>query len=936
MTYKYNHMILLACFWGGSLSLSAQETEVSRDSIAPEYLQIREIGYASQPDYQVSSAISTVSGDKLKKSFSPNIWTTLIGRLPGVTITQGSDEPGAWTSGYEGRGLATFTGSNAMLILVDGYESTINHLVPEEIESVTFLKDASATAIYGMRGANGVLLVTTKRGVESPLKINFGTQVGFQQATRLPKYLGSYDYARLYNEAVANDRRIGSSMDAVTYNDADLDAYRTGSDPLYHPDVNWYDQVLRKTAPLYNVDLSFRGGNQIVKYYVLLNVLGNNGLVKRTADISDNTKNETYQRYNVRTNMDINVTKNFSAAITLGLSVEDNTNPGGQNTGNLFGTLQDITPNAFPVVNPNGSFGGNTRFGNPYAMITETGYWSYNGRTLNAALRLKEKLDFITPGLYATGSIAFNTYYLGYSNKNKDYERYSILKGSDGEPIYTLAGGKEEALVGDEGQYTQWRNYYVEGTLNYDRRFGIHQLNALAMYSYEDKSVGPDQPFRHIGFGGRFTYMNNDRYIAEFAFGTQASENFVKRNSFFPAGSLAWIASQEDFLKGNNFLTYLKLKASYGLAGNDEIGGNRFMYDQEYVYTSDYFLGNSSNNHTVRSLMQGRLANRNISWEKERKLNVGVEANLINKLDMSFEYFHNRRFDILCIPNRAIPSYMGATLPYMNLGKTKNQGFEASARWSDMVNKDVTYYVQLNGWMAKNKVLYNSESIQTQDYKYGTGRQIYQPYYLEAIGFYTQADIDNPEVAKPSWQTVQPGDIKYKDHSGDNIIDSDDWYPIGKRSTPEITLAMDLGCSFYGFDITAFFQSALNRDVYLDAPYYRAFQNNIGVSEAALGRWTPETASSATYPRLSATVDQNNYQGSSFWLKNGNFLKLRNLEIGYTFKDLNFISKTNTDLRVFVNGTNLFSLDHIKDLDPEVTTGYPAVRTFSFGAKVQF
>ena len=928
MTYIYRNMILTACILGSSLYLSGQ---TSGDSIKTKYLQNRAIAFASQPDYQVSSAISTVSGAELEKTFTPNIWNTLIGRLPGFTVMQGSEEPGSFGTSYAGRGIATFTGNNAPLILIDGYQSTINHLVPEEIETVTFLKDASATAIYGLRGANGVLLVTTKRGIESPLKISFSTQVGFQQATRLPEYLRAYDFARLYNEAEANN-----GVKTPTYKEEDLQAYLTGSDPLYHPDIDWYDQVLRKAAPLYNFDLNFRGGNKIVKYYVMLNMLGNNGLLKRTTDLSEDTKNETYQKYNVRTNMDINVTKNFSAHVTLGLSVEDNVNPGGQNTSSLFNTLDYINPNSFPVKNPNGTYGGNTKFNNPLGMIAETGYWSYNARNLNSALRLTEKLDMITPGLSASAAIAFNSYYIGYSNKTKDVERFSITKGADEEPIYELAGGQDETLTGDESQSDQWRNTTLQAFLNYDRTFGKHQLNAMAMYEYEERYVGAVQPYRHIGFGGRFTYTNNNRYIAEFSFGTQASENFLKHNSFFPAGSLGWIVSQEDFLKNNNIIKYLKLRTSYGLTGNDEIGGDRFMYDQEYIYTSDYFLGTTSKNHTIRGLMQGRLANPDISWEKERKFNIGFETNLLGKLDISFDYFYNRRFDILCIPSRNIPSYIGADMPYMNLGKTKNQGFEASIRWSDNIGKKIQYFAQLDGWMAKNKILYNSESIQTEDYFYRTGRQINQPYYLEALGFYTEEDIQNPDVAKPAWQNVQAGDIKYKDQNGDNIIDSNDWYPIGKTSIPEITLGLNLGCTFYGFDFTAFFQSALNRDVYLDAPYYRAFQGRGNVSKAALNRWTPETAATATYPRLSASDDQNNYQGSTFWLKNGNFLKLRNIELGYTFKNLISTAKTTADLRIFVNGTNLFSIDHIKDLDPEIMSGYPALRTISFGAKVQF
>lgn len=931
MTYKYNHTLLLACFFGWALGVSARGTEWPKDTLADPYLRSLEAESAVRPGYQLSAAVSTVSGRQLEKTFSPNLLNTLIGQLPGLTVTQGSDEPGVSANSLYARGIASFTGGNAPLILVDGYKSTIDQLVPEEIESVTLLKDASATAVYGLRGANGVLLVTTKRGIESPLRVSFGTQVGFQQAMRLPKFLGAYDFARLYNEAEANN-----GVKVPTYLPDDLEAYRTGSDPFYHPDIDWYDRVLRKSAPVYNADLNFRGGNKIVQYYVMLNMLGNPGLLRRTEGISEDSQNQNYQRYNVRTNMDIQVTKEFSAHVTLGLSVEDQTNPGGENTEGLFSLLEAVNPNSFPVHNPDGSYGGNSRFSNPLGDLAETGYWSYNARQLNAALRLTEKLDRITPGLSASAAISFNNYYQGFSNKTKDYERFSVTKGSDGNPVYSAPYGQAESLTGDESRSDQWRNTTLEAFLNYDRTFGIHRLNALGMYSYEDERLGAVQPYRHVGFAGRFTYTNRSRYIAEFSFGTQASENFARghRNGFFPAGSLAWVASQENFLKDNRVIRYLKFRTSYGLTGNDDIGGDRFMFDQEYTYTGDYYLG--TDNHAVRGLMEGRLANPGITWEKERKFNVGFEADFFHRLDVTFDYFYNRRFDILCIPNRAIPSYLGADLPYMNLGKTRNQGFEASVRYSDQAGKNVRYFAGLTAWMAKNKILYNSEAVQVEDYLYRTGRPINQPYYLEALGFYTEAEIDNPDVPKPTWQAVQAGDIKYKDQNGDGTIDSNDWYPVGKTSVPEITLGLNLGCTFYGFDFSAFFQAALNRDVYLDAAYYRAFQGRGKVSEAALNRWTPATASTATYPRLSAADDLNNFQGSTFWLRNGNFLKLRNIELGYTFQHIIPSARTGCDLRVFVNGTNLFSLDHVKDLDPEVMSGYPAVRTISFGAKVQF
>jgi hypothetical protein len=288
------------------------------------------------------------------------------------------------------------------------------------------------------------------------------------------------------------------------------------------------------------------------------------------------------------------------------------------------------------------------------------------------------------------------------------------------------------------------------------------------------------------------------------------------------------------------------------------------------------------------------------------------------------------------MPYNTVPSYIGGELPYMNVGRSSNNGFELSLNWSDTFSRTGSYYATLTAAYAKSKVLYNSEAPQADSYSLRTGLEVNQPYYLEAIGFYTQEEIDDPNVAKPTWKTVQPGDIRYKDQNGDNVIDNRDYYPIGHTSVPEITLGLNLGAKYHGFDISAFLQCALVCDVYLGSAYYQAFQNRGKVSEVALNRWTPETAETATYPRLSATDDTNNYLSSTFWLKNGDFLKLRNIELGYTFENFLKTDKYKADIRLYVNATNLFSLDHIKDSDPEILSGYPAIRTYSFGFKLNF
>jgi len=931
MTYKLNHIILFVSFFIVSGIALAQTEQNWNDSLMISKNETpQEVAFGQQPVYLTTSAVSNVSGSVLEKTFNPNTQNTLIGVLPGLTVTQSSHEPGRIDNTIRARGLATYTGSNTPLILVDGFRSSFSELVTQEIESITLLKDASATAIYGLRGANGVLLVTTKRGINAPLKVSFSAQAGFQQATRLPKYLDSYDFATLYNEAQRNN-----GVTKPRYSEADLKAYRDGSDPYYHPNINWYNEVLRKTAPIYNTNLNFRGGDNVVRYFVMLNAIKNDGLLIRTGNKSENSIDETYERYNIRSNVDINVTKRFSIDITVGLSVEDRANPFEEYTDGLFNTLNYINPNSFPVYNPNGSVGGNANFTNPLVNILEKGYWKSNTRTINTALKLTQQLDMITPGLSISGTGAFNSWYIGYSNKNKDYARYSITQGADGEPVYALAGGEDTALSGDEGRSNQWRNTSILFSLDYSRTFGVHRIDAKGMYNYEEHILsGESQSFQHVGGGGRLTYTFDKKYIGEVSAGYQGTENFARgsRYGFFPAASMGWIVSNENFLTDNAVIQYLKLRTSYGLSGNDEIGGRRFSYDEEYGGTSGYNFGTTNVSISGSGLLN--LANPNITWEKEKKFNIGVELNLLHSMDFSVDYFNNNRYDILSSPARDIPAYIGASLPLMNVGKVKNQGFETSIRYDGKTN-EVSYFANLNVWYSKNKVIYNSEPIKANDYEYGTGRQINQPFHLIALGFYTQAEIDDPNVAKPTWSVVKPGDIRYQDQNNDGKIDGNDWYPVGNTSLPALTAGLTMGCTYHGFDISAFFHAVTGRDVYLSSPYYRAFQGRGKVSEVALDRWTPETATTATYPRLSAIDDQNNFQGSTFWLRDGSFIKLRTLELGYTFKNIQ--SFKNSSLRVFVNGNDLFSLDHVKVSDPERVSGnYPAVRTISVGAKLDF
>jgi TonB-linked SusC/RagA family outer membrane protein len=950
---------VFACL--SSVSL-AQAQQGAKDSIADKCKQATYIAYDVQPGYKVTGSVSSLSGDGLPNSFNPNLFDKLIGRLSGLTVTQSSAEPGVVSNTLRARGTGTYIGVRDPLLVIDGmvynnrdimgtpavdygWRSILSQLAPEEIESVSLLKDASATAIYGLRGANGVLLITTKRGVISPLKISVSGQIGFQQPTRLPEFLNSYDYATLYNEAYRNTNQTNTNF----YGETALQHYRSGDSPYLYPDVNWYDEVVREQSPVYNLDMNFRGGTETVKYFVLLNYLNNAGLLKATKGMTETAENPDFERFNIRSNVDIQVTKEFSAQATVGLVIENKLNPYARNTSDIIYQLQLTPPNAFPVTNPDGSWGGNATYSNPLANISDRGYWSSSMRNLTASLKLNEKLDFITPGLSASALAGFNTYHAGYSNRSKTYLYKSLREGANGEVEIAEELGGKGTLTSDEGMYNEWRNISIQGFLNYSRVFnGVHDINAMAVYTYEDEyypfdlnhRTGQLQDYRHEGLGIRLNYTLMKRYIAEFSLGMQATETFAKgnRTGYFPAASAGWILTEEDFLKDNQILNFLKIKASYGLTGNDRLQGYtsdyRFLYLQGYNYSYNYYFGKTISQ--APGMRQVYLTNPDITWEKDKKLNLGFEAALFGMLDVSFDYFSNNRYDIFASPARTIPSYSGIPTTYLNLGKTKNHGFEAALAYKGTVGKDFNYYAQFSAWMAKNILVYQSEEVQLFDYLTREGLPIDQPFYLEAMGLYTQEEIDNPEVAKPQWKNVLPGDIRYKDQNGDGVINEYDVQAFGYTDIPEISMGLNLGFTFRGFDFNAFFHSALNRDVYLNNLYYMAFQGNSGVSKYVLGdRWTAENPNpNAKYPRLSLTNEQNNYRGSTFWVCNGNFLKLRNLEIGYTFKRI--IPSSDSDLRVFVNGSNLFSIDKVKDYDPEAIGGYPAVQTFSLGAKFCF
>ncbi len=940
MFTKYKHYIILVLLLGVCFNTSAEINVSPGDSISEADKGVVNIAYGTQSVREVSSSVSAVSAGDLKRSFGTNIKNSLYGRLPGLTILQQGNEAGYDTPLMFSRGRNTFGGAGtAPLIVIDGVEGSLKQFNAHEIESITLLKDAASTAIYGNRGANGVLLVTTKRGEAGPLRINFNVETGLKQFTHLPQFLNSYDYARLYNEALEND---GASL---RYSQEELENYRMGSDPYLFPDVNWHDEILRDVAPVSNYNLNFSGGDNSLTYYVSLNALSSDGLYRRSSGQSDYTIDKNFNRYNLHSNVDIKLTNRITTSLDLGGVIEDKFTPAGDNTGSVFNMMSFIPPNAFPVTNPDGSWGGSLLYSNPLGDIMESGFYTSNSRHFRTRFQTRGDLDMIADGLSVTTTLSYITDFKSYSNKTRQYERYSFAWNDETEEYAYTTIGQNTQLVGDEGRSDQWRNLTFQTFLNYLYENDSYKMDAMVMYNYKNYSViGPTAyyttdgsvfPYENAGIGGRFTNVINNRYVGEFSFAYNGTENFTSGNrfGFFPAVSLGWIVSGENFLRGADAVDFLKIRTSYGMTGNDNIGGERFMFEPNFPGGSGYYFG--TGNVYRNGLIVGRPANPYLTWEKDRKFNFGLDASFLNRFDVTLEYFDQKRYDILVTAHAEVPAFLGQVTPQLNAGEVSNRGIEASVHYRSDQSRSFRYFAGANFWYSRNEILYNAEALQSENYLFRAGHPVGQPFMLEAVGFFESwEDIENSP--QQVFAEVQPGDIKYKDQNGDGIIDALDFYPIGNSNIPKFNLGLNGGFSYGGFYLDFLLQGVTGRSVYLSGRDYHAFQGDAKVSAIALGRWTPENSGAATYPRLSASDNQNNYQYSSFWQHDGSFIKLRNMQLGYNLPQ----SITNrircSHANIFISGTNLFSLDYLDYSDPETISGYPPLRTFSLGASIEF
>lgn len=920
--------------------------------------EVQVVAYGAQKKVTLTGSISSVNTDELLKVPTASIGNMLSGVLSGVSSIQSSGQPGGDDPDVFIRGISTLNTMNAKpLYLVDGVERSFFQIDPNEVENITILKDASSTAVFGVRGANGVIIVTTKRGKEGKAKINASFSYGIQTPTRMPEFVNSYDYATFLNEAYTNDGKDPKFTPEA------VEAFRTHSNPIIYPDTDWMELLFKSSAPQTQGNVNISGGTERVRYFISMGMLDQKGFFKKHDTRYD--ANFNFNRYNYRANLDIDFTKTTLVAINMGGRVEKRNFPrSGDDINQLFRRIYWATPFSGPGIVDGKWIKGNSQYlpvglsdglGNIYGR----GYGSKTTNVVNLDLALTQKLDFVTKGLQFKIKVAYNSGYDHTKERATSIESYQPWyrkdvtwmehpAGSDPNEVVYIQDG-EAGLISYAESFGKSRDWYAEASFDWKRDFDLHHLSALALYN-QSKTYYPDSdypgiPRGYVGLVGRVTYDYDNKYLIEGNVGYNGSENFAPGNryGFFPAVSGGWVLTQEEFLKDNPVVNFLKIRASYGIVGNDRYHpyGTGFM-DRFLYLPNSYFIGSGYQFGTGTSWSPGAyeksFGNSGLSWEKSAKQNYGIDFSLFNqKLSGSIDYFYEKRTDILAKASTD-PIIHAMSLPVLNLGIVSNKGVELNLKWNHKINS-FRYWTNLNVSYAKNKIVYQDEVPSEYTYTLKTGHPVGQPFGLKVRGFYYEGMED---VADHSY-VLKEGDVVYEDLNHDGKIDDNDKTAIGYPSYPLLNAGLTLGFEYKGFDFSMLWVGATKTSRVLEETFRKPLGETYDrslMSHQFTDRWTPETAATAKLPR--ATIDgvKNNYRDSELWVKDASYLRLKNIEIGYNFR-LPFMPKIGMEkMRVFMTGYNLLTFDKLKISDPEsMSSGvpqYPVMRVINFGLNVSF
>ncbi|MFQ8858477.1 MAG: SusC/RagA family TonB-linked outer membrane protein [Bacteroides fragilis] len=926
------------------------------------------VGYGKQKKESVVVSMSSIKPkDIVVPSRSLN--NSLAGQVAGLIAVQRSGEPGYDNAEFWIRGVSTFAGGTSPLVLVDGVPRNMSDIEPDEIETFSVLKDAAATAIYGAEGANGVVLVTTKRGRVEKAKISFKTEHTISSPTRLPEFVGSADYLSLYNEALRNDG------EGPQFSDELIAHYRNNDDPDLYPNTNWIDELLRKNTFSHRYTLNVRGGTEKAKYFVSGAYYNESGLFKNRPNGIYDT-NIGIDRFNLRSNIDMAVSSTTTVGVDLAMQYLINNYPG-TGTSTIFRSMLITPPYAFPAVYSDGTVATyaqerDANMRNPYNLLMNSGYAKEYRTGIQSKVNVNQKLDFITKGLSANLNVSYDYDSEMIIRREYNPTRYHATGRDElGQLIFsTVVSGNPDIQDPKNSATSATKKIYIDASINYKRTFGKHDVGAMLLYMQkETQQHNVPLPFRKQGFVGRATYGYDGRYFIEGNFGYTGSEAFAEGNrfGFFPAMGLAWYVSNEPFYPEvlKKVVNKLKFRFSIGRTGNDDTGGDRFLYRGTMKQDNGgYDLGFSDTGGMGgigNGITEARFEAPYLSWEIEEKKNYGIDLGLFdNRIDLQVDYFNNKRKSILLQRNTVSNVTGFQQMPWQNFGIVKNHGVDASLTLNQKIGQ-VNLSARGNFTFARNEIIEYDQVPQVYPWLEKRGTRLNSNKLYIAEGLYTYDDfIINGEGLNRTYELkpgvvsglssgVRPGDIKYKDLNGDGKIDSNDQKEdVGNPTVPEVVYGFGFNAEWKGFYAGIFFQGAGNTSTVLgtgaDATFF-PFQ--WGVEESAVrsvvaDRWTEQNPSqNVMFPRMHSNNFQNNTVASTWWLRDASFLRLKNIELGYNF-DKKLLKKLNIEaLRFYVQGNNLCVWDHIKMWDPEQGNSnggfpYPLNRTFTFGLDFTF
>lgn len=912
-------------------------------------------GTGVQKKLTVTGAVTQISMDDIASTSTSNLTNMLAGNVPGVMAMQSSGQPGQNTSEFWVRGISTFGAGSSALVLVDGFPRDLNEISIEDIESFTVLKDASTTAIYGSKGANGVILITTKKGKAGKVNVDAKFEAAYNTRTMTPEFADGYSYASMMNEALITRNQ------EPEYSPEELEILKLGLDPDLYPNVDWQDLLLRNGAMTYRGSLNLSGGGNTARYFISGSYLNEQGMYKVDENIKkDYDTNANSQLYNYRMNVDVDITKTTLVKVGVSGSLRKMNEPG--RAVNVWEALMRQNPIEIPAMYSDGRFPtrGVDADTNPWVLTTQTGYNETWTNKIQTNITLEQKLDFITKGLSFVGRFGFDTNNGSNIRRMKMPELYKANKQRNeaGELVFNRVAAEQK--MSQESGSSGSRYEYLEAELHYNRGFKDHNIGATLKYNQNSSistvGIGGDIingiARRNQGLAGRISYNWKNRYFADFNFGYNGSENFAKGHQFgfFPAMSAAWNVAEEGFIRNNaKWINMFKIRYSYGKVGNDNLGA-RFPY----LYTiagvdRGYQWADLGYNKSYTGLAYTSLANNNVTWEIATKHDLGIDLALFNdKFGLTVDYFNEYREGIYMTRNYV--SYMvglNGLAPTANVGKVSSEGFDGNFHYNQKLGEwDLT--LRGNITYSKNTIEDRDEENAYYKYQLQKGYRVNQARGLIAAGMFS----DYEEIRNyPTQQfgEVMPGDLKYKDVNGDGIVDGGDVVAIGATERPNLIYGVGLSARWKSFDFNIHFQGAGKSSYCIQGPSVYAFsQKEIGniLPDLVDGRWIDSTISgteatmnpNASYPRLSYGGNSNNYRASTFWLRNGSYLRLKTLEIGYNLpqKWVNKIYSKN--IRLFFIGTNLLTFSEFKLWDPEMgsTTGahYPLAKTFSFGFNI--